>query len=171
MDEILSRLEATHGNAEQKAQMKGCLYLILGGRGGSLVLKHDWRTLAKCFPALVKVNSESKTSTQMFDKLAERINRSFTTTMIRVHKAEGASVIADGVLHSAKLSSLTNGVVDGVLEGVWEQRARESVENERLYSLLVEELVEFVRERVTKPKNFHFALFVLSFLSKFSALL
>lgn len=177
MDEILSRLETTHGDAEQKAQMKGSLYLILGGRGGSLVLKHDWRTLAKCFPALVRVNSDSKTCTQIFDKLAERINRSFTTTTIHAHKATGAIEMAETIL--AKQSSLlltSNGRIiaddDGpatatTLDAVWEKRAVQSADNEKLYSLLVAQLVEFVRERVTKPKNFHFALFVLSFLSEF----
>ncbi|GAV04190.1 hypothetical protein RvY_14503 [Ramazzottius varieornatus] len=160
VDDILAALvESQESPKERVAQMKGSLYLMLGGKSGSLPLKHDWYTISRCFPALLKVVSESKTVAIVFDKLAEKMERHFNTTMITIPKSAGA-VKAAKVM--AKSAGLDGNMVD--TEEVWKRRKEESRRNEELYFETVNELLDFVRERVTKPKIFHFALYTLSFM-------
>lgn len=47
VDDIVDALEASKDSKELAAKMKGSLYLILGGKSGSLILKHDWLALSK----------------------------------------------------------------------------------------------------------------------------
>ena len=163
VDDILAALvESQERPKERVAQMKGSLYLILGGKSGSLTLKHDWYTISKCFPSLLKVVSESKSVAQVFDKLAERMERHFNTTMIAVPRATDAINVATKMATSIGLDASIIGS-----EEVWKKREEESYRNEELYYETVNELLDFVRERTTKPKIFHFALYVLSFMSKY----
>ncbi|XP_055349230.1 proteasome activator complex subunit 4A-like isoform X2 [Paramacrobiotus metropolitanus] len=165
VDDIISKLETSKDNKEMAAQMKGALYLIFGGKGGSLVTKHDWHTLSKCFPCLIKVTSESKTVSLIFDKLADKMDRHFSTTTIHIVQAEKAMEVARQMLVK-NAGAAVDGDPPSVhdMEEMWENRAVESRENEKLFFVLVNELLDFVRERLTKPKNFHFSLFVLSHL-------
>lgn len=57
VDDIINILDASKDNKENAAQMKGSLYLILGGKGGSFLLKHDWYTLTKVIDRAILINS------------------------------------------------------------------------------------------------------------------
>lgn len=119
----------------------------------------------QCIPCLLKVTSESKTVATVFDKLADKMDRHFSTTIIQYNQAGGAMKIAHQILEQLKDDGYgTELTLD--LDDAWQKRAIESRNNETLYFVLVNELLDFARERLTKPKNFHFALFILSYLSK-----
>jgi hypothetical protein len=95
------------------------------------------------------------------------MDRHFSTTIIYIRRSDAAALVGQKLL--VDLPNFIDPVSCDemlILNAVWNQRAGESTDNEKLYSHLARKLLDFVRERFSKPKNFHFALFVLSFLSK-----
>ena len=113
---------------------------------------------------MVRIGSDSKTVPKVLDKLAEKWERGFVTRTIQVLKAHKAIACAEAIMKSQfPLNSIS---VESFQE-VWIRRNEESRRNEEMYMELINHLVEYVNERVTKPKSFHFALYLLGAFSKF----
>ncbi|XP_055341641.1 proteasome activator complex subunit 4A-like [Paramacrobiotus metropolitanus] len=143
---------------DNDAQLKGCLYLILGSKNLSLLLKHDWDTIRRVVPAVVEAqHSENATVSLLFDALSEKVETMFITTGLVIKPAVDVAV---------KVATEMLG-----LEIVFEQALKigqqklevKNANNLRLYVELVEHLVQLLNAPQIRLKNFLIGQVFLSY--------
>ena len=113
-EEVVPRLVALlgGGNDISHEQFKGALYLVLGPKGKSLLIKHNWETFAALCPAVVQASHSEKPSiikVTRIHKLSQLMNYTHRTIF------QVFSAVQETVVHHLETLTITLNLPDACL--------------------------------------------------------
>ncbi|OQV18206.1 Proteasome activator complex subunit 4 [Hypsibius exemplaris] len=155
LDDILAYLAASKDkpDSDNDAQLKGCLFLLLGGKNLAYLLKHDWDTLRKVFPAVVRAqHSDNPTVSHVFDALSDTIETKFVTTGLTATSSVPANKVAGAILGTMDLELEV--IFEHALTFGMKKMEERNARNRALYVDMVNELVTLLSTPQIRLKNF-----------------
>lgn len=166
LDDILGYLATSKSRTDDNdAQLKGSLHLLLGSKNSSYILKYDWETLRRVFPAIVEAqHSENPTVSRLFDSINEKCETMFVTTGLIITPCPGANKVAAQILGAG------NGELEVIFDHALKLSAQKlelrNAQNTQLYLELVEHLVRLLNTPQIRLKNYLIGQVFLSYFSK-----
>lgn len=167
LDPAIELLSADHSEEKVSHEsFKGALYLILGHKDKTMLTKHDWQTLYKLWPSILKSrHSEKPSVAKLIDNIFKCLVKYSETFAIATQITENEEIVRKA-LEIAPMQIDAKAIAEGK-----EKMQRKNKSNESLYDNLVDVLCNDLESRKMHWRHYNLGLNMLTVLTRYDRLL